>query len=204
MPRNLLIATRNSKKKRELESILNTWDVKLLTLDDVAGMPEIVEDGSTFEENAIKKALTIAKLSGCLTLADDSGLVVDALNGAPGVYSARFAGEEANDENNNRKLLDMLKDAAEENRTARFVCVIAVAAPEGSVDTVQGICEGQIGVIARGNGGFGYDPLFMPSGFNKSFAELSDTEKNQISHRGKALQKAKAILQRILDAEGNI
>jgi XTP/dITP diphosphohydrolase len=204
MPQNLLIATRNAKKKRELQAILSAWNVQLLTLDDIKGMPEVEEDGSTFVENAAKKAETIARLSGCITLADDSGLVVDALNGAPGVFSARFAGAEANDENNNRKLLKMMQDVPEEERTARFVCVIAVAGPQGLINTVQGVCEGKIDLAPRGNGGFGYDPLFIPSGFDKSFAELSDAEKNKISHRGKALHEANALLQQVLDTEGSI
>jgi len=204
MPQNLLIATRNQKKKRELQVILSAWNIKLLTLDDIEGMPEVEEDGATFSENALKKAQTIAQLSGCITLADDSGLVVDALGGAPGVFSARFAGVEANDKNNNLKLLNLMQNVPDEDRTARFICVIAVADPEGHVNTVQGVCEGKIGVTPKGQGGFGYDPLFIPSGFSKSFAELSDMEKNQISHRGKALQETKVLLERLLGAEGTI
>ncbi len=202
MTQNLLIATRNNKKKKELQSILSTWDVKLLTLDDFEGMPEIEEDGTTFVENAIKKARVIAQLSGCITLADDSGLVVDALGGAPGVYSARFAGLDADDSDNNRKLLDMMKGIAQEQRTARFICVIAVVAPDGLVRTVQGVCEGRIETFGRGEGGFGYDPLFIPEGFQKTFAELGDDEKNRISHRGRALQEAQYLLQIVLDMEG--
>ena len=202
MTQNLLIATRNNKKKKELQSILSTWDVKLLTLDDFEGMPEIEEDGTTFVENAIKKARIIAQLSNCITLADDSGLMVDALGGAPGVYSARFAGLDADDSDNNRKLLNMMKGIAQEQRTARFICVIAVAAPDGLVKTVQGVCEGRIETSGRGEGGFGYDPLFIPEGFQKTFAELGDDEKNRISHRGRALQEAKYLLQVVLGTEG--
>ena len=169
MTQNLLIATRNNKKKKELQSILSTWDVKLLTLDDFEGMPEIEEDGTTFVENAIKKARIIAQLSNCITLADDSGLMVDALGGAPGVYSARFAGLDADDSDNNRKLLNMMKGIAQEQRTARFICVIAVAAPDGLVKTVQGVCEGRIETSGRGEGGFGYDPLFNTGRFSENF-----------------------------------
>lgn len=201
MPQNLLIATRNKKKKSELESILSSWDVQLLTLDNVSGMPEIDEDGFTFEDNAIKKARTIAQLSGYITLADDSGLEVDALQGAPGVYSARFAGLEANDEANNRKLMDMLIDVDADNRTARFICVIAVAHPNGTVQTVRGGCEGHIALEPKGQEGFGYDPLFIPNGYKESFAELEAEEKNLMSHRGKALQLVKPLLQTILAAE---
>ena len=202
MAQQLLIATRNSKKKIELQTIVNAWDVKLLTMDDIEDMPEVEEDGATFVDNAIKKARTMAQRSGIITLADDSGLVVDALGGAPGVYSARFAGPKANDDDNNRKLLELMRDIAAENRTARFVCVIAIASPAGPVETVEGICEGKIRIAAQGRGGFGYDPLFIPAGFNKTFAELTDSEKNQISHRGKALQEAQYILQRFIGSEG--
>ncbi len=202
MSRNLLIATRNQKKKRELQAILSLWDVELLTLDDIEGMPEIVEDGVSFEENAKKKAQTISTLSGYITLADDSGLEVDALGGAPGIFSARFAGPDANDEKNNQKLLYLLQPIADHERTARFVCVIAIATPEGSINTVKGICEGKIGKDAKGQGGFGYDPLFYPTGFKQSFAELSEEKKNQISHRGKALHQAQTILQQMWGTEG--
>ncbi|MDD4171540.1 MAG: XTP/dITP diphosphatase [Syntrophomonas sp.] len=202
MAQQLLIATRNSKKKRELQTIVNAWNVKLLTLDDIEDMTEVEEDGATFVDNAIKKARTMAQRSGIITLADDSGLVVDALGGAPGVYSARFAGPKANDDDNNLKLLEMMRDIAAENRTARFVCVIAIALPAGRVETAEGTCEGRIGTVAQGKGGFGYDPLFIPAGFNKTFAELTDSEKNQISHRGKALQESQYILQRLLGSEG--
>lgn len=204
MSRELLIATRNSKKKRELQTIIGNWDVKILTLDDIADIPEVVEDGATFADNAIKKARTTAALSGFITLADDSGLEVDALGGAPGIFSARFSGLDANDEKNNRKLLALMQNVSEIKRTAQFVCVIAIATPEGSVQTVQGVCRGIIETDGRGQSGFGYDPLFTPAGFNKTFAELSDHEKNEISHRGKALQAAKPLLQQILGMEENM
>ncbi len=202
MAQNLLLATRNPKKKKELQSIIGAWDLNLLTLDEVAEIPEIEEDGETFQANAMKKARISAQLSGCITLADDSGLVVDVLEGAPGVYSARFSGLDASDDDNNRKLLSMMQGIPEDRRTARFVCVIAVAAPTGLVKTVEGVCEGRIGTIPEGQEGFGYDPLFIPAGYNKTFAELADTEKNMISHRGRALQKAKYLLQDFL-GKGN-
>ncbi len=202
MPQKLLIATRNNKKKKELQEILSDLDINLLSLDDIPPVPEVEEDGLTFEDNAIKKALLTARQSGLLTLADDSGLVVDALGGAPGVFSARYAGPEADDEKNNQKLLLALHDIPDQDRTARFACVIALATPEGSVQTVEGICEGLISRIPQGKEGFGYDPLFVPAGLENSFAELSSAIKNTISHRGQALTKIKPVLQELLAVEG--
>lgn len=201
MTQTLLIATRNQKKKKELQAILRGFDVQLLSLDDLPPLPEVEEDGATFEENAIKKALTVARQSNMLTLADDSGLVVDALQGAPGVFSARYAGPEANDEKNNQKLLQALEQTEDKARTARFVCVIALASPQGEVKTVKGSCEGRIARTRSGAGGFGYDPLFIPDGFEQSFAELSSEIKNRISHRGIALNKIKPVLDEQLQME---
>lgn len=191
----LLLATRNHKKKRELQDILRDLDIELITLEDIDELPEVEEDGHTFEQNAFKKAKTTAILSGYITLADDSGLEVDALDGRPGVYSARFAGADATDEKNNHKLLNLLKDVEESSRTARFKCVIAIYSPQGKTAMVEGSCEGQIALKPSGQGGFGYDPLFIPHGFSQSFAELSPEEKHRISHRGKALQKAKPLIE---------
>jgi XTP/dITP diphosphohydrolase len=147
-----------------------------------------VEDGDTFEANAVKKAVEIARATGCWALADDSGLEVDALGGAPGVYSARYAGEPCSNEANNEKLLREL--AGRENRAARFRCVIALSDPEGNARTVDGDCRGSIAHRERGTGGFGYDPLFVPDGYNETYAELSPEVKHSISHRGRALRKA--------------
>lgn len=193
----ILLSTRNLHKRQELEEILKGLDAEVLTLDEVGISAVVEEDGNTFAENAIKKAGIIANLSGCITLADDSGLVVDALDGAPGIYSARFAGENANDRDNNIKLMELLKDVEVPLRTARFVCTIAICTPEGKVYTVEGRCEGRIGLQPRGEGGFGYDPLFIPEGYDQSFAELGETVKNRISHRGKALQKAREALKEV-------
>lgn len=201
MAHKLLIATRNKHKKNELEAILAGWEVQVLSLDDIPGVPEIVEDGATFAENAVKKARTTADLSGYITLADDSGLEVDALGGAPSIFSARFGGPEADDATNNHKLLYLLRDIVPDQRTARFVCVIAVAIPGGEMHTVRGVCEGHIADCGQGQGGFGYDPLFIPQGFNLTFAQLSEAEKNQISHRGQALLQALPYLRTILEAE---
>ncbi len=184
-----LIASRNRHKCREIREIFGDMDVQWLTPDDVPGLPEVVEDGSTFEQNAVKKALTLASVSGCWALADDSGLEVDALGGKPGVYSARYAGDDADDEANLRKLLEAM--AGKKSRRARFRCVIALAAPDGCVDWVEGCCHGNIAFEAKGAGGFGYDPVFVPDGEQRTFAEMSAAEKNALSHRGHALQEAK-------------
>ena len=194
MTRKLLLATRNQKKKKELQDILKQLEITIVTLDEIPGLPEIEEDGATFSENAIKKAVTTAAASGMPCLADDSGLVVDALNGQPGIYSARFAGEVSDDLQNNQKLQKMMAGIEDEARNARFVCVIAVSDAQGKFETVEGKCEGKIAFETSGEGGFGYDPLFIPDGFTCSFAELSPKEKNLISHRGKALQKAKPLI----------
>lgn len=199
MSQKLLIATRNSKKKRELQEILGEMDLQLLTLDEIKDIPEIEEDGQTFEENAIKKAFVTADLSAFITMADDSGLVVDALDGQPGIYSARFAGPDADDEKNNEKLLNLMRDIPEGERTARFVCVIAICTPDGITRIAEGKCEGKIALVPSGKGGFGYDPLFIPLGFEKSFAELDAAQKNQISHRGQALKLAAPIIKDILE-----
>lgn len=193
----LLLSTRNLHKRQELEQILTDLDIQVLTLDEVGINCIIEEDGKTFAENSIKKANTVARMSNCITLADDSGLVVDALDGAPGIYSARFAGEHAADADNNIKLLKLLQDIPLPLRTARFICTIAVCTPEGQAATVEGRCEGRIGFTPRGVGGFGYDPLFIPTGYDQSFAELGANIKNQISHRGKALQQARKIIEEV-------
>lgn len=194
MTTRLVIASRNEKKKRELLQIIEGLELDVVTLNEYPNAPEVEEDGLTFRENAIKKAREIAQFTGCVTLADDSGLEVDALGGRPGVYSARFAGEPSNDERNNQKLLEMLQGVPAPERGARFRCVIAIAFPDGRIETAEGTCEGQIGFTPGGLGGFGYDPLFIPDGFNQTFAELSPEVKNRISHRGKALQEASTRL----------
>lgn len=196
---DIVIATRNKNKIKEIMALLDGMPINIFSLDDGNWqIPKIQEDGKTFKENAIKKAKTIARLTGKLTLADDSGLMVDALGGQPGVYSARFAGGDATDRENNLKLLQLMKNIPPDRRGAQFVCVIAVASPEGKVDAVEGICRGDIGYLEEGGGGFGYDPIFIPTGYNKTFAELSMSVKNKISHRGRALEKAKLVLERIL------
>ncbi len=187
--KKMILATSNVNKLREIRAILKDLDMEILSLSDVglAGI-EIVEDGATYEENSLKKAREIAKRTGCDTIADDSGLEVDALNGAPGVYSARFAGENADDAGNNALLLEKLKDVPQEKRTARFVSVISIAYADGRELAVRGTVEGLIGFAPQGAGGFGYDPLFYYPGENCTFAELDPAVKNRISHRSRALK----------------
>jgi len=184
----ILIATRNHHKLEEIRAILSVPGLDLVGADEVPGLPEVEEDAPTFEGNAIKKACTLALASGCWTLADDSGLEVDALEGAPGVFSARYAGPEASTPANNARLLRELAGVA--NRCARFRCVLALSAPDGRVWTVEGRCDGRILEAPRGGHGFGYDPLFVPEGYDQTFAELPGKTKNGMSHRGRALQRA--------------
>jgi XTP/dITP diphosphohydrolase len=191
---DLIIATKNRNKLEEIRQILAETGLKVMGTTDIQSLPDVVEDGLSFEENARKKALTIAKLTGRLTLADDSGLVVDALNGRPGVLSARYSGENATPAENNRKLLDELKGVPMKKRTARFVCVMALARPSGKVSVVEGRAEGIITSELRGGEGFGYDPLFLVPEKGKTFAEMAPAEKNRISHRAIALQKAAEVL----------
>jgi XTP/dITP diphosphohydrolase len=162
--------------------------ISLLTLDDFPGCPEVKEDGVTFEENAVKKAIAIAKYTGKCALADDSGLEVYEMKGAPGTLSARYAGEAADDRKNSERLLYEMHSIANEKRGARFVCCIALASPDGNVRTFLGHVEGRIGKEPKGVNGFGYDPLFYPEGLNRTFAEMSDNEKDILSHRGRALR----------------
>ena len=189
----IILASRNKKKIREMEAILagHFPDVHILSLDDIGFEGDIEENGSTFEENALIKARTALAASGnrIAAIADDSGLSVDALDGAPGVYSARYAGGHGEDAANNALLLKNLAHLPEEARTARFVCCIALVYPDGRELTVRGETQGLIIDEARGEGGFGYDPYFYYAPFGKTFSELSAAEKNAISHRGKAIAK---------------
>lgn len=194
---HLVVATKNPGKLREIREILGS-EVRLLSLADFPDVGDIVEDGRTFEANAIKKALSVALHTGRVSLADDSGLEVDALEGAPGVYSARFAGENATDEQNNNKLLRLLEGTPDAKRTARFRCVIAVGAPDGTVRTADGTADGRILRRPRGTAGFGYDPLFLASCIERTFAELPPIEKNRLSHRGSALRSILPLLRKFL------
>jgi XTP/dITP diphosphohydrolase len=186
----IVIASRNKGKTTEIERLLAAYPVIIKNLNDFGPIPEVVEDGDTFEENAYKKASITARVLGVPALADDSGLVVDALGGAPGVLSARYAGEAATDEQRYRKLLDEM--AGQSNRKAAFECVISIAVPTGPALTYEARCEGLITQAPSGDGGFGYDPIFFHPGLKRTFAELSMEEKNRVSHRGKALQDVAA------------
>jgi len=191
----IVVATQNAGKIKEIAQAMKPLSIKVLSLADCGTFPEPIEDGSTFEENAIIKARHYACLTGKTCLADDSGLEVDALAKAPGVYSARYAGEGATDEDNNRKLLQELEGVPPSRRTGRFRCVLAVANSHKVLLTVAGECEGSILLQAEGNQGFGYDPLFLMAKLNKTLAQITVEEKNKISHRGQALKKITAKIQ---------
>ena len=192
--RRLLVATRNRGKLQEIRAVLDGLVDELLCSADLADLPETVEDGATFVDNALKKAREACLASGLPTLADDSGLVVDGLDGRPGVLSARFAGVGASDTANNQKLLDELALLPSASRKAAFVCVMAFVHPNGAEQIFQGVVTGHILNGLRGEGGFGYDPLFQVDGFQQTMAELSLDEKNHISHRGQALSAFRSYL----------
>lgn len=185
----LLVATSNPGKLKEIRSLLDGSPLEIIGLDQLNHPPEVVEDGSTFADNARKKAQEMARFSGYLTLADDSGLVVAALAGAPGVHSARYAGQQGDDAANNDKLLAVMAGVEDEKRQAAFHCVMALAWPDGRCETYAGQVPGLIMHAGRGTGGFGYDPLFIVPEYGKTMAELSLEIKNRISHRGTALRK---------------
>ena len=196
MPK-LLLATTNRGKAAEYRSLLEGLNFELLTLDQAGISREAEESYSTFEENARSKAVFYATLSGLITLADDSGLEVDALGGEPGVRSSRYAGEGASDSARVNFLLNKLKDIPWEKRQARFRCVIAIADPHGNVELADGECKGYIALEPRGVNGFGYDPVFYVPEYGKTIAELPPELKNEISHRGRAAKKARTILEKL-------
>lgn len=190
----LLLATRNPDKIKEIKQVLSHLPLEIISADDLKNLPEVVEDQPTLEGNAIKKATILSKSSALLSLADDTGLQVDALDGAPGVYSSRYAGEKATYDDNVTKLLTEMQGVAENRRTARFRCVMALV-DGNKIETVEGVCEGIILEEKRGDKGFGYDPVFYTPVYGKSFAEISLEEKNKISHRGIALNKIRTLLE---------
>lgn len=195
----IVCATRNPGKVRELRTLLaDVPDLVLVGLDEVPPIADVVEDGDTFEANAIKKAREVARATGMMALADDSGIELDALDGHPGVHSARYAGERATDAENNAKLLAALRGVPQAKRTARYRVVLALADPTGAlgdaVHTESGTCEGRIRDEPAGSGGFGYDPHFVPAGDERTMAQLTAAEKNRISHRGQAARKMARFL----------
>jgi XTP/dITP diphosphohydrolase len=203
----LILATTNTNKVKEFQEILKDFPIEIRSLADFGPLPEAIEDGETFDENAYKKAIHTAKILGFPAIADDSGLVVEALNGAPGVYSARYAGENATDKENVDKLLKDMQGI--KNRRAAFHCVLSIAVPSGPALTYEGRCEGTLLEERRGETGFGYDPIFYFEDLGKTFAECTMEEKNKVSHRGKALAEFKAefpqvlkwLTQRLLEAK---
>lgn len=192
----IVLATGNQGKLKEFRELLKDFPVELKSLQDFGPIPPIVEDGETFDDNAYKKASFTAKVLGIPAISDDSGLVVEALNGAPGVHSARYAGDNATDEDNIQKLLVELE--GETNRKAAFECVLSIAVPSGPALTYEGRCEGEITTEPKGDIGFGYDPVFYYPDFDKTFAEADMEEKNSISHRGRALAEVAAEFDNIL------
>lgn len=192
----LVLATTNQNKVREFRQFLSEFPVTVKSLSDFGPLPGVIEDGSTFDENAYKKAHHYAKVLGVPAIADDSGLVVDALNGAPGVRSARYAGEDASDQDNCRKLLAEMEGQG--NRKASFVCVLSIAVPSGPALTYEASCDGTILDAPRGSNGFGYDPLFYYEPYGKTFAEISMEEKNKVSHRGKVLSELSGEFDKVL------
>jgi len=194
----LVVATRNKDKLREIRALLKGLSINVFSLDSFKGVPDVVEDKNTLEGNARKKAVQTSRFLKKFVVADDSGLEVDFLDGDPGVYSARFSGKGATYKSNNKKLLALLKGVPLSKRKACFKCVIAMADKGKIIGIAEGICRGKIGFESKGGRGFGYDPVFTPDGYKKTFAQMGASRKNKISHRAKALSKAKNIISRYL------
>lgn len=198
----VFLATKNKGKIKDFEKLTEGMNIEILSILDDIEIPDVVEDGTTFEENSQKKALEISKLIKITTISDDSGLCVDALNGDPGIFSARYAGEDGNDKKNNEKLLQNLKDVPKEKRTAHFISVVSIAFPDGKVESFSGRADGEILFENCGDEGFGYDPLFYSYDLKKSFGVASPEEKKSVSHRGRAFRKL--IESKILESKNNV
>ena len=196
LDRPLVLATKNRGKVSEFKDLFKGFDFEVKSLNDFGPIPPVIEDGKTFEDNAVKKAQFTAKVLGLPAIADDSGLTVKALGGKPGVFSARYAGEGSTDEANNIKLLRTMKGI--EQREAAFICILAIAVPRGQALIYEGTCEGLVTQEISGNQGFGYDPLFYYPPLNKTFAQMSAAEKNGVSHRGKAMAELKGELGKVI------
>jgi len=192
----LVVATRNKKKLLEIKEILKGMDLALQSLDAYKNPPKVIENGKSFKENAAKKAVKLARFTGEFCLGEDSGLCVDALDGAPGIYSARFSGTDKSDSKNNLKLLRLLKDLPRSKRKAHYVCAVALADKQGLVGVVEGRCNGLIAFEPKGSAGFGYDPVFYIQKYKKTFAQLGEKIKHKMSHRHYALNKAKRLIQK--------
>ncbi|MDD5238276.1 MAG: RdgB/HAM1 family non-canonical purine NTP pyrophosphatase [Candidatus Omnitrophica bacterium] len=196
----LLVATKNKKKLKEIKEILKPLNLKITSLADYHNTPHIIENGKTFRENAVKKAIKISHFSRKLTLGEDSGLCVEALGGEPGVYSARFAGKDKSDLKNNLKILRLLEGLPLKKRSAYYACAVALADEEGLIGVVEGRCSGKIAFAPKGHFGFGYDPIFIIPKYKKTFAELGLVIKHRMSHRFRALEKAKKIIQKYIES----
>ena len=190
----IVFATTNAGKIKEIKEILADFDVEIVSMNEMNIDVDVEENGTTFEENSLIKARAISKLTGLPALADDSGLEVDYLNGEPGIYSARYLGRDTDYDYKNNYIIDKLKDAKDEERSARFVCVISLVLPDGREFVKKGVMEGRIGYEIKGENGFGYDPIFYLPQYGKTSAEISAEEKNKISHRGKALREMKELI----------
>ena len=195
----IVIATKNRKKLREIKEIWRGLGVRIVSLKDFPRVPRIIENGETFEQNAVKKAVKIGRFTGKLTMGEDSGLCVDALGGRPGVYSSRFAGKDKSDLKNNRKVLELLKGVPLKQRKAHYISAVALADKGGLICVVGGRCDGLIGFEPRGGSGFGYDPLFIIPKYKKTFAQLGPRIKHRMSHRFRAMEKAKKVLEKYID-----
>lgn len=202
MERKLVISTGNQNKVKEIKDILSDLNIEVVSKKDLGlANIQVEEDGDTLEENSLKKARELSKRIDYMVVADDSGLFVDQLDGKPGVHSSRYGGEEGNDSKNNRKLLDELKGIPLEKREAKFKSIIALITEDKKEIIVYGECKGRIGFEEKGKNGFGYDPLFIPHGYKKTFGEIGEEEKNKISHRSNALKNLKLELARLLDGD---
>jgi len=195
----LIVATKNKKKLLEIKEILKDYPLKITSLADYSYTPRVVENAKTFQENAIKKAVKIAHFMKKLTLGEDSGLCIEALGGAPGVYSARFSGKDKSDTKNNLKVLRLMQGLPQNKRKAWYVCAVAIADENGLIGVVEGKCFGVIGFEPKGNSGFGYDPLFVIPKYKKTFAQLGPQIKHKMSHRFRALEKVRKIIQKHIE-----
>ena len=196
--KQLVVATHNKKKLTEIKEILKDIDLELISLDAYNDAPQVIENGKSFQENAVKKAVKFARFTGKLCLGEDSGLCVDALDGAPGIYSARFSGRNKSDIKNNLKLLKLLKDLPLRERKAHYVCAVALADKNGLLGAVEGCCSGLIALKPYGSAGFGYDPLFYISKYKKTFGQLGEKIKHKMSHRYHGLKKARRIIEKYI------